>query len=41
MGYINNFSNKLDKLYVKVRGDYEEVKIDELPFIKKNYKKGD
>ena len=41
MGYINNFSNKLDKLYVKVRGDYEEVKIYNLPFIKKNYKKGD
>ena len=41
MGYINNFSNKLDKLYVKVRGYYEEVKIDNLPFIKKNYKKGD
>jgi len=41
MGYINDVSNKLDKLYVKVRGDYEEVKIDKLPFIKKNYKKGD
>ena len=34
-------SKKLDKLYVKVRGDYEEVKIDKLTFIQKNYKKGD
>ena len=41
MGYIDNVSNKLDKLYVKVRGDFEEVNIDKIPFVKKNYKKGE
>ena len=41
MGYINSFTNKLDKLFVKVRGDFEEVIIDNIPFVKKNYKKGD
>ena len=41
MGYIDNSYNNLDKLYVKVRGNYEEVIIDNIPFIKKNYKKGD
>jgi aminomethyltransferase len=40
IGYINNFTNKLDKLFVKVRGKYEEVIIDNIPFVKKNYKKG-
>ena len=41
MGYLYNFNNNLDKLYVKVRGDYEEVIINNIPFVKKNYKKGD
>ena len=41
IGYISNFTNKLDKLYAKVRGDFEEVIIDNIPFVKKNYKKGD
>ena len=41
IGYINNVSNKLDKLYVKVRGNFEEVNIDKIPFLKKNYKKGE
>ncbi|MDA9629210.1 glycine cleavage system protein T, partial [Pelagibacteraceae bacterium] len=40
IGYINNFTNKLDKLFVKVRGEFEEVIIDNIPFVKKNYKKG-
>ena len=40
MGYINDVSNIMDKLYVKVRGDFEEVIIDNIPFVKKNYKKG-
>ena len=40
IGYINNFANKLDKLFVKVRGEFEEVIIDNIPFVKKNYKKG-
>ena len=40
MGYINDVTNKTDKLYVKVRGDFEEVIIDNIPFVKKNYKKG-
>ena len=40
MGYIDNSANNLDKLYVKVRGDFEEVIINKIPFIKKNYKKG-
>ena len=40
IGYINNFTNKLDKLFVKVRVEFEEVIIDNIPFVKKNYKKG-
>jgi len=40
IGYINNFTNKLDKIFVKVRGEFEEVIIDNIPFVKKNYKKG-
>ena len=40
MGYINDVTNRMDKLYVKVRGDFEEVIIDNIPFVKKNYKKG-
>ena len=40
MGYINDVTNGNDKLYVKVRGDFEEVIIDNIPFVKKNYKKG-
>ena len=41
MAYIDNLSNKIDKLFVKVRGDFEEVYIKNIPFVKKNYKKGD
>ena len=40
MGYINIDTNSMDKIYVKVRGDFEEVTIDNIPFVKKNYKKG-
>ncbi|MBD1147914.1 glycine cleavage system aminomethyltransferase GcvT [Pelagibacterales bacterium SAG-MED31] len=40
MGYINKVTIRMDKLYVKVRGDFEEVIIDNIPFVKKNYKKG-
>ena len=40
MGYLDDFNKNLDKLYVKVRGDFEEVIINNIPFVKKNYKKG-
>ena len=40
MGYIYNSKNNLDKLYVKIRGEFEEVAINNIPFVKKNYKKG-
>ncbi len=41
MGYIDNIFQNSDKLYVKVRGNFEEVNINKIPFIKKNYKKGE
>ena len=41
MGYINQTINKLDKIYVKIRDDFEEINIDNIPFVKKNYKKGE
>ena len=41
IGYIDNVSKMLDRLYVKVRGDFEEVNINKIPFVKKNYKKGE
>ena len=28
-------------IFVKVRDKFEELKIEKIPFIKKNYKKGD
>ena len=40
MGYIKNVSSNLDKLYVKVRGDFEQVNVCKIPFVKKKYKKG-
>jgi len=41
IGYVDNFSKNLDKIYVKVRGNFEKVNINKIPFVKKNYKKGD
>ena len=41
MGYIDNISKNLNKIYVKVRGDFEEVNVVKIPFVKKNYKKGE
>ncbi|MDC0232929.1 glycine cleavage system aminomethyltransferase GcvT [Pelagibacteraceae bacterium] len=41
IGYINKLSNISDKKYVNVRDKYEEIKLEKIPFVKKNYKKGD
>ena len=41
IGYINNISAVSDLLYVNVRGKFEEIKEEKIPFIRKNYKKGD
>jgi len=41
MGYINKFSDMSEKIYVNVRDKYEEIKLEKIPFVKKNYKKGD
>ena len=30
-----------EKKYVNVRDKYEEIKLEKIPFVKKNYKKGD
>ena len=41
IGYINKLSNISEKKYVNVRDKYEEIKLEKIPFVKKNYKKGD
>jgi aminomethyltransferase len=41
IGYINKLSNISKKKYVNVRDKYEEIKLEKIPFVKKNYKKGD
>ena len=41
IGYINKLSNISEKKYVNVRDQYEEIKLEKIPFVKKNYKKGD
>ena len=41
IGYINNIPAVSDLLYVNVRGKFEEIKEEKIPFIRKNYKKGD
>jgi Glycine cleavage system T protein (aminomethyltransferase) len=41
IGYINKLSDMTKKIYVNVRDKYEEVKQEKIPFMKKNYKKGD
>ena len=39
--HINKLSNISEKLYVKIRDKLEEIQIEKIPFVKKNYKKGD
>ena len=41
IAYINQISKISDKNYVKVRDNFEEIKLENIPFVKKNYKKGD
>jgi aminomethyltransferase len=41
IAYINKISNISEKKFVNVRDKYEEIKIEKIPFVKKNYKKGD
>ena len=41
IGYINKISDMSEVIFVKVRDKFEELKIEKIPFIKKNYKKGD
>ena len=41
IGYINKITNMSDKTYVKIRGNFEEINLEKIPFVKKNYKKGD
>ena len=41
IGYINQISKISDTIFVKVRGNFEEIKLVKIPFVKKNYKKGD
>ena len=37
----DKISNISEKKFVNVRDKYEEIKIEKIPFVKKNYKKGD
>jgi len=41
IGYINKNSEMSEKIYVNVREKYEEINLEKIPFVKKNYKKGD
>ena len=41
MGYVKQPLNISEKLYVNVRDKYEEIQLEKIPFVKKNYKKGD
>ena len=41
IGYINKTSDMSEKLYVNVRDKFEEIQLEKIPFVKKNYKKGD
>ena len=41
IGYINEIKDMSKKIYVKIKGNFEEIKLEQIPFIKKNYKKGD
>ena len=41
IGYIKKISKISDTNYVKVRNNFEEIKLENIPFVKKNYKKGD
>lgn len=41
IGYINKTLDMSEKLFVKIRDKLEEIQIEKIPFVKKNYKKGD
>jgi len=41
IGYVKNVMDMSAKMYVKVRGNFEEINLETIPFVKKNYKKGD
>ena len=41
IGYINKISEISEKIFVKVRDKFEEIKLEQIPFIKKKYKKGE
>ena len=41
MGYLNKLSDLTEKIYVNMRDKYEEIVFEKIPFVKKNYKKGD
>ena len=41
IGYISEITKISDNIYVKVRGNFEEINLETIPFVKKNYKKGD
>ena len=41
IGYINKSLDMSEKLFVKIRDKLEEIQIEKIPFVKKNYKKGD
>ena len=40
IGYVNSLIKNNDKIFSLIRGNLEELKITNLPFIKHNYKKG-
>ena len=41
IGYINQTPEMSDKLYVNARDKFEEIQLEKIPFVKKNYKKGE
>jgi aminomethyltransferase len=41
IGYINKTLDTSEKLFVKIRDKLEEIQTEKIPFVKKNYKKGD
>ena len=41
IGYINKSLDMSEKLFVKIRDKLEEIHIEKIPFVNKNYKKGD
>ncbi|MDC6447879.1 glycine cleavage system aminomethyltransferase GcvT [Alphaproteobacteria bacterium] len=39
IGYINKISEMSETIFVNIRNKFEELKIEKIPFIRKNYKK--